>query len=157
MTAKIHVAILFAAALGLSMPVHAAETHKHSGQVSGLSDLTLNHGAKWQTDAPLRKGMNGILHDLTAVLPDIHEGKLSEAGYGALAEKINGHLEYMFVNCKLPPAADEQLHLVLAEAMNGAETMEAGPDRMAGAVGIVQALDAYGTHFDHPGWPGVRH
>ncbi len=157
MTTKLPIAVLLAAALGLSMPLHAAEQHEHDGHAAGLSELTLNHGAKWQTDAPLRKGMDGILHDLAAALPQIHDGKLPETGYAELAEDMHGHLEYMFTNCKLPPAADEQLHLVLAEVMNGAEAMKAGPDRRSGAVRVVQALDAYGKHFDHPGWTGVRH
>ncbi len=149
-------AIVLGSGLALAAPAWATEDHSHSGH-AGLSELTLNHGAKWETDAPLRKGMDGMRHDVGAALPQIHDGKLPAPGYSELAEKVHGHLEYMFSNCKLPEAADAQLHLVLAEVMGGVDAMKAGPDRTAGAVKIVQALDAYGRHFDHPGWTGLKH
>lgn len=149
-------ACVVAAGLTFSAGAWAAQEHSHDGAGS-LAELTLDHGKKWQTDAALRKGMDGIRHDLTAKLPQIHDGKLPPAGYGELAEKMHGHIEYMVGNCKLSPEADAQLHLVLGQVVEGSDLMKAGPDRMSGAVKIVQALDAYGRHFDHSGWSSPKH
>jgi hypothetical protein len=58
-------------------------------------------------------------------------------------------------NCKLEPEADAQLHIVIAELMAGAEAMEGkvkGETRRAGAERVAKALNAYGEHFEHPGW-----
>ena len=75
----------------------------------------------------------------------------------ALAKKIETQVAYMIQYCKLPADADAQLHLVIADLTAGADAMK-GKDaaaRKAGAEKIVAALDAYGKHFDHPGWRAV--
>ena len=58
----------------------------------------------------------------------------------------------MIENCELSEAADEQLHVVLTQILEGANEMEAGSQSRGGAVMIVKALNAYGEHFEHPGW-----
>lgn len=156
MVKRIHLAACIAAAgLFFGIGAWAAEDHSHDGGT--LAELTLDQGAKWQTDTPLRRGMDGIRDDLAAALPQIHDGKLAAEGYRRLAEKVHGHVNFMVENCKLTPEADAQLHLVLAQVMDGADTMADGHDRMAGAVAVVQALEAYGSHFQHPGWTSPRH
>lgn len=150
-------ACVLTASLTLGGAAFAADTHSHDKAAGSLAELTLDHGAKWQTDAPLRKGMEGIRDALTAALPAIHGGKLAADGYAQLAGRMHEHIEYMVGNCKLTPETDAQLHLVLGEVMTGADTMKSGPDRMAGAVKVVQALDAYGRHFAHPGWTSPVH
>ncbi len=63
-------------------------------------------------------------------------------------------------NCKLDKEADAQLHLVLADLLAGAETMQGKGKheaRREGAEKVAKALDAYGRHFDHPGWKPVHH
>ena len=42
---------------------HAGETDEHAAHQHGghqTADLQLNHGQRWQTDAPLREGMERI-------------------------------------------------------------------------------------------------
>ena len=51
----------------------------------------------------------------------------------------------------LEPKVDEQFHVVLGEVMNGVSALEKGEVETR-AVTIVQALNAYGEHFEHPGW-----
>ena len=58
----------------------------------------------------------------------------------------------MTAYCKLPEEADAQLHVVLAEILEGVDAMRVGPDRLGGARRVVRALEAYGRHFDHPNW-----
>ncbi len=148
--------LMIAATLTFAGSALAVEGHNH-GSAGTLAELTLNQGAKWATDAPLRKGMAGIRDDLAAALPAIHRGTLSAKRYATLAGKMHGHVEKMIASCKLTPEADAQLHLVLAEVMAAADLMKSGPDRMSGAVQAIEALDAYGRHFAHPGWESLHH
>lgn len=155
---KINLSVILATSLalggaGISAAI-AADDHHHHGSIA---ELQLNQGQKWQTDAPLRKGMDAIRTDLAARLSEIHDNTLTPAQYNALAASLNGHVEYMVKNCQLPPDADAQLHLVLAEVLQGAHTMHSGHDRQEGAVRVVRALDAYGEHFAHPGWAPLAH
>ncbi|HLU77706.1 MAG TPA: hypothetical protein VKZ48_07380 [Burkholderiales bacterium] len=149
------VAIVAAILFGTSVGVLAASDHAHHG--GGVAHLQLNEGRKWPTDAPLRQGMGNMQAAMSQALPQIHHGKLDAAGYAALAARLEREMAYVVANCKLDPDADAQLHLVLAQLGAGLEQMKAGGDRRAGAVSVVDALDAYGTHFDHPGWHALRH
>ena len=57
--------------------------------------------------------------------------------------------------CKLPPEADAQLHLVIADVIAGADAMKGAKDAKSGRAGLVKvdgALKSYAKHFDHPGW-----
>ena len=132
--------------------------HSHDGH--GSAQLELNHGKKWATDAPLRKGMGNMRTAMVGALSAIHDDKLNAAGYKTLADRIETEMAYVVTNCKLDPAADAQLHLVLAQLGDGVTKMKS-PDsaasRKEGAVTTVQTLNAYGEHFDHPGWKALTH
>lgn len=149
--------VLTLAAAGPSFA--ANETHDHGhGTVSGT--LQLNAGKKWETDTPLRKSMGEIRQSMASSLHAIHENKLSSRGYGALAKKWRMQLAIWFANCKLGTQADEQLHLIIADLLAGAEQM-AGKvkqaKRMDGAVKVIGALDNYGKYFDDPGFQPIAH
>jgi hypothetical protein len=131
-------ALLFAAA---AMAAEDAFWHRHAA--AGPS-LALDHGRKWQTDAPLRQGMENIRAALS-------EGMT----YEALAAEVRSEVAGIVQNCRLEPAADAQLHVVLIQLLAGAEAMEGkvpGENRRDGAERIGKALNAYGGHFDHEGW-----
>lgn len=155
----------FGLSLGLSLGLvasgSAADAHKH-GHDHGAAParLVLNNGKKWETDAPLRQGMQNVRKLMDASLHDIHEGKLSAAKYGALAKQVNAEVAGIVANCKLEPKADAQLHLVIADLGEGVEAMEGKAKkvkRQAGAVKVLDALDKYGRYFDHPGWQPIKH
>ena len=135
------IAIAFAAALALGGAAFAAEEHHPHGAAE--AKLVLDQGRKWQTDAPLRKGMENI-----------RTAMASGGKYAAKAERVNAEVAYIVQNCKLPPDADAQLHLVIAELMAGAEAMQ-GEHARGGAERVTKALNAYGEFFDHPGWKGL--
>ncbi len=146
-------------ALGLSAGSLAADGHKHE-HGAAPAKLELNNGKKWATDAPLRKGMENIRKLMEASLHDIHEGKLSAAKYGALAKKVDAEVGGIVANCKLDPQADAQLHLVIADIGEGVEAMEGKAKkvkRQTGAVKVIDALEKYGAHFEHPGWQPLAH
>jgi hypothetical protein len=138
--------------------VGAVETHSHGDPAGGVQGLTLDHGRKWQTDAPLRAGMAGIRNDMAAALGPIHAKRYSAGDYDALAGAVTQRIDAIARDCRLPEATDAQLHLVLAEIIDGVEVMRGrSPDRSLGAAGVVGALDRYQAHFDHPGWQPVGH
>lgn len=130
--------------------------HSHEGPDHAVVKLSLSHGKKWSTDEPLRKGMDSMRREMSRSLHDIHEGKLDAAGYDALAKKLEGEMARIVANCKLAPDADAQLHVVLAQVSDGMDAMKAGTRREDGAVKVVEALNAYGRHFSHPGWKPIR-
>ena len=160
MLAKNHLAPALLALALIAAPAGAALAagpHAHDGHAAIGQELTLDNGRKWQTDAPLRTGMDGIRTLLAGSLPQIHDGTLPPEKFGSLAAGIEERIDSVVANCRLPEDADAQLHLVLAEIIEGAGQMKGDGDRRQGAVRIVQALDAYGAHFDHPGWKGLVH
>jgi hypothetical protein len=156
-TKKVLIAMLSAAALfGITAKFALAQEHDHGHALHGTasSQLTLNDGMKWESDANLRQGMSRIRDALNAELYAIHMGKATADQYQALAKKIDAQIEFMMNNCKLEPKADEMLHLVLADIIAGAEAMKKPDTGKArkGAESIARALESYSTHFAHPDW-----
>lgn len=158
---------LFAALTVLSLsaagPASAADAHPHGhehGQAAAPATLQLDAGRKWQTDAPLRKEMGNVRQAMAGSLHAIHEKKMSARAYERLAKKVEASVGEIVANCKLPPAADAQLHLVVADMLAGAEQMagKAGSARrIDGAIRVVGALDSYGRYFDDPGFKPLEH
>lgn len=145
--------------LGLGQAGALATEHQHSHQ-GGAAKLTLDHGRKWAIDEPLRKAMANIRDAVAASLEGIHGGRFSDAEYGGLARKVSGEVEYMVSNCKLDPKADAQLHLIIADILDGVAAMEGKRKkmkRMDGAVKVIVALEKYADYFDDPGWKPLVH
>ena len=142
--------------LGLSGTVLAATPHGHDAHGAPALELRLNNGQKWQTDEALRTGMNRIRAALDASLPLMHAGRFSAADFSALGDKVQEQVDYVVANCKLPEEADLQLHVALTQVLDGITVMKGTSGQEQGAVAIVQALNAYGDHFDHPEWTPLR-
>ncbi|KAB2938541.1 MAG: hypothetical protein F9K21_02240 [Rhodocyclaceae bacterium] len=154
--------LVVAAGLALGLAAggsFAADSHRHD-HGAAPAKLELNNGKKWETDAPLRRGMENVRNSIDAVHHEIHGNKLSAARYAALARKVSGEVDGIVANCKLEPMADAQLHLVIAEILDGVEAMEGKAKkvkRQAGALKVGGALEKYASHFDHPGWRPLEH
>lgn len=129
----------------------------HEGHTASDAQLSLNDGQKWKTDAPLRAGMEALRDDVAAAVKPIHAKTYTPAQYTALAGKIEKQLVSIMAQCKLPPDADAQLHVLLVEFFGGVETMKKDGDRMQGVVRIIKALGAYEQYFDHAGWKALDH
>ncbi len=137
---------------------HAHEDHHHGhAQGAKAPKPTLNDGRKWETDAPLRKGMQEIKALVEAAIGPVHAGKMTNGGYEALGKKVDAQISTIFASCKLKPEADAVLHGVLAQIMEGSNVVQTGEKRTPGVVKMIRALDEYGTLFDHPGWTKVKH
>lgn len=146
-------------ALCVASPALAGDAHRHDSHAAAHG-LALNDGRKWPTDHALRDAMTVIRNDIDASLHDIHRNRLSNARYGALAATVDTRVAYIVANCKLAPEADAQLHLVIADLLDGAAAMAGkrkGVRRQQGAAKVVSALQNYGSFFDHPGWQPISH
>jgi hypothetical protein len=147
-----------AAGTAMAAPAGAHQhDHDHAG---GATALMLNDGAKWAIDAPLARAMANIRNAVHAELDEIHADKLPKKNYRALAKKISGEVAYMVENCHLEPEADAQLHLIIADLIEGVAAMEgetAHGSPRDGAVKVVGALDDYATYFDDPRFEPIRH
>lgn len=144
--------------LALSMPVLALAQHVHDAHSQQGQKLHLNNGKKWRTDQPLRKGMAGIRATAVDTIDKIHSGKATDATYDAAVKTVGNELAGIVQNCKLAPAADAQLHLVISDIMAASEAMEGKSKRQSrtdGAVALARALNAYGAHFEDPGFKPV--
>lgn len=144
-------AVLMAALTAL--PVAAVEDHSQH-QAPGHTQLSLDHGHKWATDKPLRDGMTHIRATMAGNLEQIHQDNLTAEQYHALGAAIQQQVSSIIAQCKLDPQADAMLHIVLADLLAGADAMQ-GKGTMTPASGahkVVEAMNAYGEYFNHPGW-----
>ena len=144
-------------AFGISGSGLAATENAHEGHGAAAVEMTLNNGQKWPTDEALRRGMSGIRSALASALPRIHEGRFTPQEFSTLADRVQAHVDDVVANCKLPEDADLQLHVALEHILEGTGAMKAKADQDKGAVAVLQALNAYGEHFDHPGWTPLGH
>ena len=88
-----------------------------------------------------------------------HAGKLTTAQYLELAHRIEGEVGGIVANCKLEPKADAMLHLVIADLGAGTDAMAGKSATLRPELGLVkvaQAVNAYGSHFEHPGFAPIR-
>lgn len=146
---------LFAAMIAVAVALPAAAVEDHSQhQAAAHAQLSLDHGRKWNTDKPLRDGMTQIRTAMASNLEQIHQGKLTAEQYSSLGTSVQQQVNTIITQCKLDPKADAMLHIILADLLAGADAMQGkgqlAPD--AGAHKVVEALNAYGNYFKHPGW-----
>ena len=147
-------ATAMAALLAVGAPLQA-QTAAHDHGSGAPQALQLNHGQKWATDAPLRKGMDGIRSLVAPQLKAAHAGKLSAAQYKQLAGKIEREVADIVENCKLEPAADAQLHGLIAEIGAGVDALNgksADTRPVDGLLKVTHAVNQYPHYFDHPGF-----
>lgn len=149
--------VMSAALTSFAMGPAQAQTHSHDATTP--AKLSLDHGRKWATDAPLRDGMSRIRTLVEPQLAAAHAGKLSAAQYAALAGQVETEVGGIVANCKLDPKADAVLHIVIGEIGAGTDAMTgktATQRPQQGLVQIAKAVNDYAGHFDHPGLKPIR-
>jgi hypothetical protein len=132
----------------------AADTHSH-GHDAAPPKLQLDHGRKWATDAPLRRGMEAIRDLVHGAPAPLHKATAKPEAYAALGKRIEVEIGHIVKECRLPPDADAQLHIVVAELATGADAMKGAASAGAGRAGLLEvdgALRNYAKYFDHPNW-----
>ncbi|MGV8900485.1 MAG: hypothetical protein ACOH2B_14780 [Burkholderiaceae bacterium] len=151
--------LLLAIALALPLTTLANEAAKHEHSAAVQTQLELNAGKKWTTDAPLRQAMANIRSTVASALPAAHSGKLTPAQYDTFGNDVTAQITYIVQNCKLDPKADAQAHIIVGDIMNGVDTATGKqPDqkRALGVVRIAQSLNSYGKYFDHANWKMIK-
>ena len=125
--------------------------HEHDSAAAAVTRLQLDGGRKWPTDPALRTGMAAIEAAFDADHPAIHAGTETDAQYEALAGRIAAEVDSIVAHCKLPPAADANLHYVIADLLQGVNLMRGQDPRRSrhdGAALVHGALGAYMRYFD---------
>ena len=146
---------LLCLASALPSAAQTAHQHEHPNAGAAVANLELDAGQKWATDASLRSGMAAIRSAFDADHAAIHAGKETDAQYEALAARIESQVNDIVKNCKLPPAADANVHYVIADLLQGVSLMrgnDSARTRHDGAALVHGALIGYGKYFDDPGW-----
>ncbi|RYF15100.1 MAG: hypothetical protein EOO30_15715 [Comamonadaceae bacterium] len=140
-----------------AQPATPPAAHAHDEALSGK--LALDKGRKWATDAPLRTGMSRIRTLTAGALDDAHAGKFDAKASASVAAQVEQQVAGIVANCKLEPQADAMLHLVIADIGAGTGAMAGKvPGRKSedGLLQLAQAVNAYGRHFQHPGFKPVE-
>lgn len=150
-------ALLALLALALAGPpaARAQDMHAHEHAGAASANLRLDDGKKWPTEPSLRAGMAAVRTAFDADHPAIHQGRETDAAYAALAAKVDEQVQSIVGNCHLPPAADANLHYLIADLSQGAALMrgkDPARNRHDGAALVHSALIAYGKYFDDPAW-----
>lgn len=141
-------------AAAYSPAILAADEHAH-GHGAAPMKLQLDHGKKWKTDEALRRGMSSIRESVHGAPAPLHKGTAKPEAYAEVGNRVEADIGRIVKECKLPPEADAQLHIVVAELVAGADAMKGAKDAKAGRAGLVKvdgALKSYARYFDHPGW-----
>lgn len=151
-------ATAFSAAL--TLPALAGSEHHrhgHGAHAEAPQKLTLNNGRKWKTDAPLRKGMEEIRSALEEAHGHDHHGEASPAKYIELGRTMESQIASIVMNCKLEPAADANLHVVIGELNAAADAFKGAnlDDAEEAMQRAARATRAYAKHFDHPGFKAL--
>lgn len=155
MVAAVSLSLFFSAPL--KAETGADEMHDHGHDEHAASALSLDHGKKWQTDAPLRKGMMSIRHEAMNAADAFHQHALSQSQADSLAKHIHAQVEYLVENCKLEPQADATLHVLIGDLLAGAGALAEQPLSNQGLPRIIKALQLYPDYFEHPGWAAIQH
>lgn len=135
-----------------------AKEHDHDNHHKAQQNaMQLNHGEKWHIDASLHSGMTRIKASMEKNISPIHNKEFTAKQYVVLAAEISSHLTFLFKNCKLPAAADEQLHTLLFKVMKGTKQMEAADEQRSGAIKIIKALQTYPEYFNDKDWRALSH
>ena len=139
-----------------STAIAAPATNDH-GHGDGAAELRLDSGSKWAIDAPLSRAMTNIRNAVDKEYDAIHSNQLADEKYAALAKKVTNEVAYMVENCNLEPEADAQLHLIIADLMEGSTAMESKTNAQHGAVKVIGAIGKYVTYFNDPDFKPIKH
>lgn len=137
-------------AVGFALRSHFQHAHSHgNAHDHGATVLALNDGQRWETDEPLRLGMQRIRD---AVALQLHEEKATPAQTKALATTVQENVTYMMQNCQLAPAADANLHVIINDLLAGASLLTTEGQTDEGLTQLRHAVETYPHYFNHANW-----
>lgn len=139
--------IAFIAALGATAPQALAQSHAH--HVSAAASTA--PAQRYATDATLRQQMREIRGEVEA-LGQYERDPVKPEMAARRAGRIIGHVNTIIVNCKLPPDADEALHLIIGPLLQHAAALQSDPKKLDAIPPMREALVKYASQFDDPGF-----
>ncbi|MBD8527099.1 hypothetical protein [Pseudomarimonas arenosa] len=123
---------------------HAATAdHHHHGSDAGLS---LNHGQRWATDAPLRSGMMRISEAYAAAASSASGSEARKA----LPASIDAVIGQIIRDCRLVPKADASLHVLIGRLGQASAKLARDHNDDTGLRMIDHTLSLYLEYFDDP-------
>ena len=143
--------VLIAGGYALRSHFQHAHGHGHSSE-HGATELALNDGQRWETDEPLRLGMQRIRDAVALQLNEGNAHDLSPTQAKALAATVQKNVTYLIENCQLTPAADANLHVIINDLMSGISLLNADEQTDEAIAKLRHALRAYPRYFNHPNW-----
>lgn len=141
--------ILLLACLIHAASSQAEQAHNHHADKDVLTQLVLNHGAKWPVDQVLSQAMLRLRTQMLTHLDDIHHKRFTASQYQQFSQVLQQEVNHIVANCKLTPESDAQFHLILAAMMQSQQSM-AKDDvvlQRQGAVQLLRALQRYPEYF----------
>ncbi len=132
--------------------VPVPEAHGHDDAHARHADadlLQLDEGRPWPVDAALVDGMQRI-RDAVAAAQAV--APLDAAAAAALAQSVEDQVAFLIAHCRLEPAADATLHVLIARLLGAAHALRTDPATPDGLPVMLDTLDLYPRYFAHPGW-----
>ena len=132
--------------------VPVPEAHGHDDAHARHADadlLQLDDGRPWAVDAALVEGMQRI-RDAVAAAQAV--APLDAAAADALAQSVEDQVAFLIAHCRLEPAADATLHVLIARLLGAAHALRTDPATPDGLPVMLDTLDLYPRYFAHPGW-----
>lgn len=139
--------IALVAALGAAAPQALAQSQTHHASAAASTAPE----RRYATDATLRQQMREIRGEVEALGQYERDPAKPEVA-ARRAGQIIGHVNTIVVNCKLPPDADEALHLIIGPLLQHAAALQADPKRLDAIPPMREALAKYASQFDDPGF-----
>ena len=126
------------------------DTHQHShGGSHGEKRPVPEAAMRWESEPQLRSSMLTIRD---AVAAASSTAPVSNEAAQAIPKIVDEQIGLIVKNCKLAPEADETLHYILSDMVQGAQALSAENQRTEGIAKLKRALDDYLKYFNHPDW-----
>ncbi len=126
---------------------HEAEESHEAHSAHGVGATAPPDGTLWPTDEPLRAGMSRI-EDAVGSVHALNQ-PISREQAGELARTVEENVTYIVGNCKLPPAPDAALHVLIGRMVTAANQLKSGESAADAVVQLDGVLQDYRASFDH--------
>lgn len=131
---------------------HAQDHHQHHAPPAAAAAQEAP-AQRYETDAPLRKGM-GQIRTAVDAMGHYEHGHMGPEQAVALATQVQQQVAYLIANCKLAPQADAALHVIIAKLSTGAQAIKSSPTDLSAIPPMRDALQSYAHQFNDPGRGG---
>lgn len=131
-----------------SSPLQKNTEHNHVNS----NKLALNDGKKWQTDVPLRQGMQAIRDLIIPLTMRRTEQSINAEQAKKIALGVQEQVNFLINNCKLDAKADAVLHTLISDLLKGSELLSQQTPDAQGIAIIQEVLHTYPQYFEHQNW-----